>query len=186
MTVDPSILPNQGEPPNDPELGELIRRVPYPAPARDLVAPALLARPVRFPLLAGVPRYAALTAACLLIALYAAHRLPDAQPGTAAAPQSPPTLDVSGPELRTRLTAADKQLEDIGQPSTKWVSEDNARSTFSIRTSYPASMARRLDSLQSRLDALRLELEETPEPPGPRPTTRTAPETRRKKQGRYT
>jgi hypothetical protein len=186
MKGDSSIPGNENLSPGDRELQNLIRCVPYPASARDLVAPALLQKPRAFPLLAWSLRAVAVAAAGLLVAIHVVRRLPDAQPEATATSLTAGSLDAEGPELRSRLASAREQLDRIGQPpSPTWAYEERSPGTSSLGSSYPTSLTRRLDSLQSRLDALKLEFEETSEPPGPRPTTRNAPDKRCTKRRGY-
>jgi len=172
---------------NDAEVENLIRGVPYPAPARDLVAAALHEQPVRFPVLAWCLRGAAVAAAGTLIVFLVSNRTPShEQSPTAAAKTRIQTLDAEGAEVRARLASAQQQVGRIAQPSPTWRYEESTGLCTPIGMSCPTSLTRRFESLQSRLDALRFQLEETPDPPpGNRPTTQSAPSARRTKRRRY-
>jgi len=171
---------------NDAEVENLIRAVPYPAPARDLVAVALQAQPARFPVLAWCLRGLAAVATGVLVILFVTRRTPDSLVPAPAAASCSQVFDAEGPEVRARLASAQQQLELIARPSPTWGYDECLDTATAIRTFRPTSLTRRFDNLENRLDELRLQLEEMPEPPpGPRPTTQSAPDGRRTKRRRY-
>lgn len=173
------------EPPDDARLEDLLRRVPYPAAVCDLVAPALRDQPARFPVLAWCLRGTAVAGMAVLALFVAARRFPGEQPAVSPGEVPLQTLQAESRELQARLTTAQRKLREIARPSAAWDGRDNPSSSEWIGAFRSTSLAQRFDDVESRLDMLRQQLEETPEPPGPRPTTKRAPVQRRAKQRRY-